>query len=253
MKILIIEDEKPAARQLRKLIMACAPAAQILAVLDSVEDSTEWLKNFPPPDLIFLDIQLADGLSFEIFQKVNVQSPIIFTTAYDQYTLKAFKVNSVDYLLKPIEKEELAKAIEKYKKVFQKNEAFDQQLIQQLTSALQRPNYKERFLIKTGKQLAYVETADIAYFYSKDSIVYLQKADKKYHLLDYTLDQLEEVLSSKSFFRINRQFIIHSKAIAKIQTWFNSRLLLELNPIYNGEKVIVSRDRVKAFKQWLGG
>ncbi|MEM9918920.1 MAG: LytTR family DNA-binding domain-containing protein [Bacteroidota bacterium] len=250
MKIIVIEDEKPASRRLVRLIGECRPQAKVESVLDSIERSVKWLAQNDMPDLIFMDIQLADGMSFEIFKKIRISVPVIFTTAFDQYTLKAFKVNSVDYLLKPIDEEELMAAFEKFDTYFRANTSSDQSSIDRLLQSLQKPSYKERFLVKAGHQLSYISVEDIAYFYSKDSMVHARMKDGRQHVIDYTLDQLEGQIDPSCFFRINRQIITSIKAIRKIHTYFNSRLKLDLLPAGDLE-VIVSRDRVGDFKQWL--
>ncbi len=250
MKTLIIEDERPAALRLKKLIKECAPKAEILEVIDSVEDAVKWLNTFEQPDLIFMDIQLADGLSFDIFQQTTIKSPVIFTTAYDQYSLKAFKVNSVDYLLKPIDPEELTKAMKKFEEIFKKPQTYDSSAIQALLNNIQSKKYKERFLVKTGQEFSYIPINDIAYFYSEDKIVCAKNVNGKRHILDYTLDQLEECLDPDFHFRINRKYIAKLSSINKINTYFNSRLKLELLPSPNDD-VIVSRERVGNFKGWL--
>lgn len=250
MKILIIEDEQPAAKRLSQLIHNHLASADIVEVIDSVEASVKWLKNFAAPDLIFLDIQLADGLSFDIFKQVEVKSPIIFTTAYDQYTLKAFKVNSVDYLLKPIDPQEFSKAIDKYQQFFQQKKGYDDTVIKDLLASLQQKEYKERFLVKTGQQLTYLPTQEIAYFFSEDGLVQAQHQAGKKYFVDYSLDQLEGILNPNFFFRINRKLIVKIEAIAKIHTWFNSRLKLDLVPKIDFD-IIVSRERVGDFKKWL--
>ncbi len=252
MKILLIEDELPATRQLTKLILQCRPNADILAALDSVESATQWLNTEAPADLIFMDIQLADGLSFDIFLQADVRTPVIFTTAYDQYTLKAFKVNSVDYLLKPVDPEELLAAFDKFDRFYQQSTAplLAQQTIQQLMASFQKQDYKERFIVKVGQQLTFVLVKDIAYFFSEDGLVYAQTNANKKHLIDYTLDQLTGLLDPADFFRINRKIILSLRSINKIHPYFNSRLKLELKPNANFD-VIVSRDRTNDFKAWL--
>ena len=250
MRTLIIEDERPAAMRLSKLIKQNRPDAEIIEIIDSVESAVKWLNNFPAPDLIFMDIQLADGVSFDIFQQTKIESPVIFTTAYDQFTLKAFKVNSVDYLLKPIDPEELTAAFVKFETVFQKPQTYDNNVIASLLQNMQQKSYKERFLVKTGQQLSYIEVKNIAYFYSEDKLVCAKNVNGKRHILDYTLDQLEDCLDPASYFRINRKFLTQLHSITKINTYFNSRLKLELTP--NTElEVIVSRERVSNFKEWL--
>ena len=251
MKTLIIEDERPAAKRLEKLLAAHCPECEITEFLDSVETAVNWLLNNPAPDLIFMDIQLADGLSFDIFSKTEVRTPVIFTTAFDQYTLRAFKVNSVDYLLKPIDPEELKQAIEKYRNFYRQPETYDRRGIEKmLESVLQQQAYKERFLVKSGQQLNYIPVKDIAYFFSEDGIAFAQCTNGKKHIIEYTLDQLDNVLNPSEFFRINRQVILRPEAIQKIATWFNSRLKIEPLP-KNDLNFVVSRDRVSSFKKWL--
>lgn len=250
MKVLIIEDEIPAAKRLRKLISQYCPEAKVMDVVDSVEGATQWLDTFEKPDLIFMDIQLSDGLSFDIFNQTEVISPVIFTTAYDQYALKAFKVNSVDYLLKPIDPEELQSAFAKFRNLHQQAQEYDRTAIQNLISSITQKGYKERFLVKVGQQLNYVQTKEIAYFYSEEGLVYAMTNTNRRHVLDYTLEQLQDVLDPKIFFRINRKIIVSVEAIHKIHTYFNSRLKLELLPRTELE-AIVSRERVGDFKSWL--
>lgn len=251
MKVLIIEDERPAAKRLTKMVQKFRPKFEILETLDSVEGAVEWLETYKKPDLIFMDIQLADGLSFEIFGQTEVTSPIIFTTAYDEYALQAFKVNSLDYLLKPIDPEELEKALMQYDQYQQNNSpAVDNSAITQLLQTLTQKEYKERFLVKIGQQLTYLKVSDIAYFYSEDGLIFACQHNGKRHNLDYTLDQLSAILNPADFFRINRKIITHLPSIKKIHTYFNSRLKLELAPATDME-TIVSRDRVGDFKRWL--
>ena len=250
MKVLIIEDELPAAKRLRNLVAEHCPDATVMDVVDSVEGATQWLNTFEKPDLIFMDIQLSDGLSFDIFNQTEVISPVIFTTAYDQYALKAFKVNSVDYLLKPIDPKELESAFEKFRNLHQQSQEYDRTAIQNLISSITQKEYKERFLVKVGQQLSYVQAKEIAYFYSDEGLVYAMTTSNRRHVLDYTLEQLNDVLDPKNFFRINRKIIIHIDSIHKIHTYFNSRLKLELLPRTDLE-AIVSRERVGDFKSWL--
>ena len=248
MRVLIIEDEKPAARHLSGLLQGIRPQAKVLDLVDSVEGAVKWLRTFAAPDLIFMDIQLADGLSFEIFQEVPVEAPVVFTTAYDQYTLKAFKVNSVDYLLKPIDPDELRQSIEKYEKW---RNPIDPAAMSALLKGLHQPRYKERFLIRAGQQLSYLPVADIAYLYSEEGLLYARSRSGKRHLIDFTLEQVAELLSPEQFFRINRKIMVHLESIHKIHTYFNGRLKLELRPDFEDLEVIVSRDRVGDFKLWL--
>lgn len=250
MRILIIEDEIPASKRLSKLILSERPDFQIIEILDSVETAVDWFNNSPTPDLIFMDIQLADGLSFDIFSQANIPAPVIFTTAYDQYTLKAFKVNSIDYLLKPINPEELHNALQKFETLFEKPQPYDTSVFEKLLKSVSEKSYKERFLVKIGQNLTYVTVDEVSYFYSEDGSVFAQNCNGKKYIIDYSLDQLENILNPDFFFRINRKFIVQLPSIQKISTWFNSRLKLELKPKPEGD-IIVSRERVSVFKNWL--
>lgn len=250
LRYIIIEDEPPAARRLEKMINAFRPEAEMVAHIESVSEASRVLSNKSISyDLIFLDIQLADGLSFEIFKTVEINSPVIFTTAFDDYMLQAFKVNSIDYLLKPIDKVELGGALEQFSRISSTNK-IDQSVIEGLLTSLQEKHYKERFLIKSGQQLNVVPIASISYFFSEDGYVNLVTNVGKKHLIEYSLDQLSGNLDPKDFFRINRKFILHVDCISKIQSYFNSRLKLSLSPNHT-EDVIVSRERVVDFKKWL--
>lgn len=252
MKTLIVEDERPAAKRLEKLLLEHCPECDILAFLDSVESATAWLSDQPSPDLIFMDIQLADGLSFDIFSNVTVTAPVIFTTAFDHYTLRAFKVHSVDYLLKPIDPEELKQALEKYRRFHRQPETYSSTGIEKmLESVLRQQTYKERFLVKSGQHLGYVTVKEIAYFFSEEGIAFAQCLNGKKHIIENTLDQLETLLNPSDFFRINRQVILRPEAIQKISPWFNSRLKIEAATAANDLNFIVSRDRVNDFKKWL--
>jgi len=250
MKVLIIEDEGPAAKRLQELIKSCRPNFEILTVLDGVEASAKWISTNPAPELIFMDIQLSDGISFDIFTKVTVEAPVIFTTAYDEYSLKAFKVNSIDYLLKPIEQEELEAAFQKFERLHQQQITYNPEAFQEILNNLTQKNFKERFLVKAGQNLINLSVADVAYFYSEEGLLYARCTNNKRHMLDHTLEQIEEMLNPKDFFRVNRKALIRISAIDKIQTHINSRLKLQLAPASSWE-VIVSRERVGAFKEWL--
>jgi DNA-binding LytR/AlgR family response regulator len=253
MQILLIEDEIPAYKRLKQMVLELVPLAQISTQIDSISAALRYLQTAPRPDLIFMDIQLADGLSFSIFGQFDVQTPVIFTTAFDQYAVKAFKVHSIDYLLKPIEEEALVQALDKYQRYYrQAPPALSQPTIQQLVQQLQQPTYRERFLVKTGSSLAYLKAEEVAYLYSDQSLVFARKTDGKQHHLDATLDQLEVQLDPTLFFRISRKAIIHLQAIRKIDNYFNGRLLLELQPAADFQTT-VSRDRVNDFKAWLDG
>ena len=251
MTILIVEDELPAYRRLFSLLQkTLQEAVQISPQIDSVSGAVAYLQSSPKPDLIFLDIQLADGLSFSIFEQFEVESPVIFTTAFDQYALKAFQVHSVDYLLKPLETAALERALNKFQRFYQGGLEWPKQGLQQVIKEMQNPSYRERFMVKIGSSLGYLKVSDIAYFYSEQSLVFARKPDgKKYHL-DTTLDQVVLEVDPAQFFRISRKMLIHISAISKIDTYFNGRLLLQLLPQPDFQTT-VSRDRVNDFKAWL--
>lgn len=254
MRYLIIEDEFHAAKRLSGLVTKLRPDARVLNVLDSVEDAAEWLDQNASPDLIFMDIQLADGLSFEIFKKTTIEAPVIFTTAFDEYALRAFKTNSVDYLLKPVDEIELIAALEKFERLFGKTgaPALGMEAIQALLKNMAQPEYSSRFIIKTSQGLTYITVSEIAWFLSDGGLTYLVSTSNKKHHLDYTLEQLEDLLDPKVFFRINRKMIVAIHAVQKVSDYFNSRLKIALQPASGDEDSVVSRDRVKEFKRWLG-
>jgi len=250
MNVIIIEDEKPAARRLDRMLQALNVKANVL--LHSVEESLEWFQKNEHPDLIFLDIQLSDGLSFEIFEKIEVKSAIIFTTAYDEYALQAFKLNSIDYLLKPIDAEELEKAVLKYKERIPGNNKlsldFDD-IKKLLVNPLER-EYKKRFTIKIGQHLKMIPIDTIECFYSENKGTYIHTNDNRSYLIDSTLEELEKELEPQTFFRVSRKFFVNINAIKDMVSYTNSRLQIELNS-YNDQEVIVSREKVRDFKDWL--
>ena len=251
MKILIVEDEPLAAAQLAANIAALKPGAQILAVCDTVKSAVHWLQNNSAPDLSFFDIQLGDGLSFEIFEKVDFSEPVIFTTAFNQYAIQAFKVNSIDYLLKPIDRNDLKRALLKYESLSHpKTSGITPQALEEIISSLKTKNYKERFLVKVGTHLRVVETPDILYFYSMQKGTYLKLNDGKDYLLDNSLEQLEELVDPSSFFRINRKYLVSLKSINDVISYSNSRLKLKVRHPINDE-FLVAREKVKDFKEWL--
>lgn len=249
MNILLVEDEYAAAQRLEELIKRCRPNAVVVAQPDSVEETVAWLQKNDAPDLILMDVQLADGLCFSIFDQVDVQAPIIFTTAYDQFAMDAFKVNSVDYLLKPIKEVELSSALSKMEQFH------TQPLVPDLaglaaTIGQQEPAYKKRFLIRVGQAIKLVQVQDIAYFYAAQKNTFLCTFEDRTYTVDESLDKLAAVLSPQLFFRVNRQFIVNLDAIEAMHTYSKSRVLLTLTPSYK-EKVIVSTDRSPHFKKWL--
>lgn len=251
MNIIIIEDEKPAARLLQRKVEKLG--LQVNQMLHSVEESIHWFQNNAHPDLIFLDIQLSDGLSFEIFENVTINSAVIFTTAYDEYALRAFKLNSIDYLLKPIDEDDLETAVNKYKaqKSATSNLSLDFEMIKKmLVNPIDR-EYKKRFTIKMGQQLKMIAIEEVECFFSENKGTYLHTLEGRDYLLDTTLEQLENELHPKEFYRVSRKFIIPMKAIKEIQMYSNSRLKVIL-PTYKDDEVVVSREKVSDFKDWLG-
>ncbi len=251
MNIVIVEDEKLSAERLKSLVHQIDPKIEVLALLSSVNEAIEWFRDNSPPDILLLDIQLSDGTSFDILATLSTLPTIIFTTAYDEYALKAFKYNSIEYLLKPIDKDDLSNALDKFRQL-NSRPSYDGSFIKKLETVEKSitGEYKKRFLIKVGEQYKNVDVKNTAYiYYQNGGCSLVTKEDKKLPL-DYSLDQLEGLLDPATFFRINRQFIISAASIAEIHTYFNSRLLLMLNPKSDHE-VIVSRDRVSAFKSWM--
>lgn len=249
MNILIVEDEINAYEYLRSTLRKIDPATTVLAHLDSVEDTVNWLHQNEHPEIIFMDIQLADGLCFEIFNYVKVQSPIIFTTAFDQYAIEAFKVNSIDYLLKPIIPEDLRKAIEKYKSQQVVHEVNYSQQIQSAFSSLNKQK-KHRCLVKRGNHFEFIEVSDIAYVNSENSITFLHTFDGKRHLYNNTVEGLMKNLDETLFFQISRHQIVNINAVQKIHPYFNQRLKLELN-LATDLEFLVSRSKLTPFKDWI--
>lgn len=251
MRVLIIEDEDQAAKRMEALVMELKPSAHILDKIDSVKRAVQWFTTNPPPDLVLMDIQLADGISFQIFEQCKVDCPVIFTTAYDEYALKAFKVNSIDYILKPIDKEELSVAFAKLKASSSlASDAQDRLVNIELAMQMLTRRNKSRFVIKVGEHLKTIEVENILYFFSQDKTTFCHTLDKRDHILDYTLDQLEEMLDKRTFFRINRKYVISPKALQDIISYTNSRLRLVLKDS-DDQDVIVARERVQEFKDWL--
>ncbi|WP_026952520.1 LytR/AlgR family response regulator transcription factor [Algoriphagus mannitolivorans] len=248
MKILIIEDEKPAENRLTKLLKGHFPGDELIGNMDSVSRSIAWLSENPDPELIFCDIQLADGISFEIFDQVPVKSPVIFTTAYDQYAIKAFQVNAIDYLLKPIDPDELARAVEK----FRSRQLKPQVNIELLKELLQPENktFKTRFLVRFGEKIQSVPTEEIGFFFSEERVTFLQTFGGKKFVLDSTLEQIESQLNPKDYFRLNRKYIANFLAIEEVLTYSNSRLKVILKGCPDAD-ILVSREKVSELKEWL--
>lgn len=252
MKIVIIEDEPHAAQRLHTLVSELIPTSEIVAKIDTVKKSLQWLKANEKPDLIFMDIQLADGLSFQIFEQHQVNSPVIFTTAYDEYALKAFKVNSIDYILKPVDKTELQGALNKLKNLSGDSGANQKDVLANIGQAVEMllKKYKARFVVKVGEHLRTIEVSSIRYFFSQEKTTFCVTDDNRNHILDYTLEQLEEMLDPSEFYRINRKYLVRSGAIQDIISYTNSRLKLILKGSQDND-IIVARERVQEFKEWL--
>ena len=251
--ILIIEDEEPAANRLKKMVEEMESEANVLENIVSVSSAIAWFKQNPLPDLIFSDIQLSDGLSFEIFKNVEVQCPVIFITAYDQYAIDAFKVNSIDYLLKPIKKDDLEAAINKFKKLNRADNTGAGLDINKVLEVFNQPKteYKTRFIVRYGEHIKTIKIEEVAYFYTEDKINFLTTNEGRRYAIDYNLDALESMLNPKIYFRINRQFIISIHAITEMFSYSKSRVLVKLNPPSKHE-TIVSTERSGDFKLWLG-
>lgn len=249
MKTLIIEDEAAAVRRLTKLIHSIDATIEVVGHLDSIESTLCWIENNPMPDLIFMDIHLADGSSFEIFNHTKISTPIIFTTAYDQYAIQAFKVNAINYMLKPIKKAELIQALNKYHNLHESDNRID---YQKLAGAVNQDEYNKRFLIRFGQNIRVVEFREAAYFYTKEKITFIVTKNDKRYPIDHSLEKLEEMADPRRFFRINRQFIINIEAIKEMYAYSKSRVKIDLQPPCDLE-TIVSTDRSPLFKKWLVG
>ena len=253
MNVLIIEDEPLAVKRLVDLIKKYDKDIEILAKISSVKKSVKWFNENKEADLVFMDIQLADGLSFDIFEQSQVDCPVIFTTAFDEYAIKAFKVNSVDYLLKPFDFNELSNSIEKYKTNFHiksNNAIIQHSQIEEVVNMLTN-KYKDRFVVKVGVHIKPIEIINILYFYSLQKATYIHTNGNKNYVIDFSLDQIENIVNPKIFFRINRKFVVNINAINDIVSFSNSRMKINLQGS-DIEDIIVSREKVKSFKNWLG-
>lgn len=257
MNILIIEDERLAAEKLSKMITSIDPSFHIAGITGSIDSSVTWLKNHPLPDLIMADVELEDGQCFEIFNRVMINTPVIFTTSYNEYAIKAFKLNGIDYLLKPVKKEALSAAFDKLKQLKELYSDYKvlpvdfKKMLLEIHAETKRRDFRQRFLVKHGQRLVSVETDDIAFFYTDEKLSFFKTNSNKKYIVEYTMDELEEFVNPVKFFRINRQFLIAIYSIEDIHNYFNSRLLLHLKPSVDKE-VIISRDRVNDFKEWMG-
>ncbi len=252
MKVLIIEDESLAARRLQSLIHECDSTVEVVDILESIEESVNWFRSHPAPDLVFLDIHLEDGLSFAIFDQIEVNVPLIFTTAFDEYAIKAFKLKSIDYLLKPIGQEDLCRAMTKFKNWDSDTSAkVDLSELMEMMH-VKHPAYRERFSVTVGDKLKTIPVSDIAYIFSAASITFAVTFDNKQYALDQSIDKFASELSPVAFFRVNRQYLVSHKALLNVHVYPKSRLKLELTPSVK-ELVFVSIDKVPEFKRWLDG
>jgi DNA-binding LytR/AlgR family response regulator len=253
MKVLIVEDEDLAVRKLQKTLAAVDHTIEVFGVTDSISSTVEWLQQHPAPDLVLMDIELADGQSFEIFKLTEVKSPVIFTTSYDEFALKAFKVNSIDYLLKPIQQEELEAALDKFKKLKggTKNDISLDSLVKELQQKLQPREYRKRFLVKHAQKLVSIDVDEIAFFYSDGRLNFFKTTDNRKFVVDYTMDELADMLDPNQYYRISRSFYVSIGSIEKIEDYFGNRLILQLTPMVDKE-AIVSREKVTEFKKWMG-
>jgi DNA-binding LytR/AlgR family response regulator len=247
MKVIVVEDERVAAERLKTLLMEYDPAMEVLATLESVEETVAYLKLHAHPDLLLLDIHLSDGRSFDIFNQVHYNRPVVFTTAYDQYALEAFSMFSVDYILKPVSAEALATALNKYRNIAA---SFSLPDYNRLVPQIQENNNKKRFLGKVGQRLFFIDTADIAFFQADNKIVYLVDKTGNRFVVDYTMERLEEVLDRKDFFRLNRRYIVRMSAIEQVKPYFNNRLKLFVKGSQQQDEMVVSREKVAEFRQW---
>ena len=250
MNVLVIENETPAAGKIVRLLQEIDKSIIILGVIETVEDAINRLQINPQPDLIFMDIQLDDGLCFEIFETINIDLPVIFTTAYDEYTLKAFKVNSVDYLLKPIDKESLESAVNKFRKLFYDNKDPFKRDFRELINEFKN-QFKSRFLIKIGEKYRAVPTVEISHFYIRERNLFLSDFQGRDYGIDYSLDQIQSILDPRKFYRINRECIVNIDAIALMYSYSSSRLQLTLKNREKNEQFVVSREKVADFKKWI--
>jgi len=264
MNILIVEDEKLAVRKLTKLLEETAPELNVSGVTPSIEATVEWIlenreNGDKEPDLIFMDIELADGQSFEIFNRVEIKSTVIFTTSYDEYALQAFKVNSIDYLLKPVQKEDLQRSLKKFHDLTGNQRTMEtvslpgslEDILKNFQLQQPRAEYRKRFLVKQGARLLSVEVSDIAYFYIEDGISFFKNFQGQKFVVDYRMDELADFLDPEHFLRINRSIIVTHQSVVQIQPYFNNRLSLTLKPLYDKE-AIVSREKSNDFKKWMG-
>lgn len=250
MNVVIVEDEKLATERLQTLLKQYDPSVRITACLESIEEAVQYLKHYSHPDVMMLDIHLSDGHSFEIFKQVGYNKPVIFTTAYDQYAIEAFKMFSIDYILKPVTQESLATALNKLKAMSASFNTIDIKKLQPLWEDRQ---YKKRFIGKVGQRLFFIDAMNISFFQADNKVVHIIDKEGNRYLAEYTMDKLERELDPKLFFRLNRSIIVNIDSIKQVKPYFNSRLKLSVKGVQNADEIIISRERVADFKQWASG
>lgn len=252
MQILIVEDEMLLAKGLQKMLLNIDPGAVIAGITQSVEETVQWLRKNNAPDLVLMDIELADGQSFDIFRQTQLEAPVIFTTAYDEFAIRAFKVNSIDYLLKPIKENELRLALDKFRRSANTHApAAVKSLLQKIEELSKPPGYRSRFLVRQGQKMMSIDIADVAYIFSENKCTFIRTHEKQKYIVDIPLDALEKELPPQQFFRANRQYLISGRSVVSIHTWFNQKLKVELRP-ETEEHIIISREKANAFKAWMG-
>ena len=252
MNVIIIEDEHLTAERIQTLLMKLDPEITVLSIIDSVNKALKWFTEHDSPDLVFMDIQLADGISFDIFDRVQIDAPVIFITAYQEYAIRAFKVNSVDYLLKPIAEHDLKAALDKYRSLFQRElslPAIGSDLLASIRQMISKP-YKSRFMVKVGDRIKSVDVEHILYFYSQQKGTFIQTEENRSYAVDYTLDKLMEVLDPALFHRINRKYLCSHRAIAELISLSGSKLKVRLQNSED-DQIYISRERLASFKEWL--
>lgn len=250
-RILIIEDERPAADKLERLILSARPGWQVIGAIETVEHAVKWLATNPSPDLIMMDIQLSDGISFEIFEQVKVPSPVIFTTAYDEYAIRAFKVNSIDYLLKPIDPASLETALAKFEQM--QTVPMQQPIPYETLFKQQEFAWRKRFLVKVGQAYLTVQTSDVELFYISERSTFIRTFSGKNFDIDFSLDQIQQQVDPAKFFRINRNYLVNIDAVSKLVSYSTNRLKLVLASGFKPDDLVVSRDKTSEFKRWIDG
>jgi len=254
MKVLVIEDEELAAEKLISTLKDIDPEINILGATESVQETLEWLQKNESPDLIFSDIHLADGLCFDIFKEGIVECPVVFTTAYDHYAIRAFDVNSIAYLLKPIQKEQLKESLEKFTNLKDKFTPHDPHQLDRLVDIIQKgsSNYKSRFLVKVGQKIKSIPAGKIAYFYTKEKLNFIVTTSGDKYPVDHTLEEVDVAMDPKCFFRVNRKFVVNIESVKEIHPYFKGRLKIQVEPDPDSaEEIVISSDKTPAFKEWL--